>query len=319
MGSSTLSSIPLIDLSKSMVPGTEAWRRTCEKMREAGERLGCFMVAGYDMPAGLVEDAFGAARQLFDLPTETKRRNTSHKPYCGYEGRTEVIPLFESLGIEDVDQPEAALRFTNLMWPEGNQSFCKVINRFGQELLTLGNLIQRMILESYGLEALVRSHIDESHCIMRLMNYEAAAADGSNSSPAVGLCNHTDKNWLTVLCQQGVEGLQVESKQRGDWAHVPFIPSTFVVIIGDSLMAWSNGRLHSPTHRVMVFDKERFSIGLFSTPKDGAIIKVPEQLVDDGHALLFNPFNFSDFLYYFSTTGVKLSESAIHVFAGSHD
>lgn len=68
------------------------------------------------------------------------------------------------------------------------------------------------------------------------MKYEAASAAGTGNSPAVGLCSHTDKNMLTVLCQHEVEGLQVRSKHGGVWADVPLIPSTFVVFIGDTLM-----------------------------------------------------------------------------------
>ncbi|KAM1167496.1 hypothetical protein ACFX14_029369 [Malus domestica] len=64
-----------------------------------------------------------AMKALFDLPEETKQKHKIFKPYQSYEGRSPVIPLNESFGIDDACRLDAAQAFTNLMWPQGNPAF----------------------------------------------------------------------------------------------------------------------------------------------------------------------------------------------------
>lgn len=67
------------------------------------------------------------------------------------------------------------------------------------------------------------------------------------------------------------------------------------------IQVWTNGRLHAATHRVVMSgDKNRFSIGFFSVPKWGKILKAPEEMVDDEHPILFKPFDFGEFMKFFS-------------------
>ncbi|CAB4272703.1 unnamed protein product [Prunus armeniaca] len=55
--------------------------------------------------------------------------------------------------------------------------------------------------------------------------------------------------------------------------------------------AWTNGRLHSPYHRAMMSGNEaRYSTGLFSVPKEGYIIKAPDEVVDEEHPLIMLNF-----------------------------
>lgn len=80
------------------------------------------------------------------------------------------------------------------------------------------------------------------------------------------------------------------------------------------MQAWSNGRIEAARHRVvMKGKKERYTFGLFSMPKEGAIIQVPNELVDIHHPLLYRPFIFSDFYYNFVN---NIREHALQDFAG---
>lgn len=118
--------IPAIDLSKdnqSVVPGTEQWGEACRQVREACERMGCFRVVYDGFPASLRESMFEAMKPLFDLPVETKKKNISPKPYFGYTGDPVVVPLYESLGVEEADNFDTAHAFSELMWPAGNPEF----------------------------------------------------------------------------------------------------------------------------------------------------------------------------------------------------
>ncbi|KAM3337258.1 hypothetical protein P3S68_031583 [Capsicum galapagoense] len=46
-------------------------------------------------------------------------------------------------------------------------------------------------------------------------------------------------------------------------------------------------------------NKERYSMGFSQIPKEGYIIKVPEELFDEDHPLLYKPFDGSKYLPFF--------------------
>jgi len=78
--------------------------------------------------------------------------------------------------------------------------------------------------------------------------------------------------------------------------------------------AWSNGRLHAVTHRVMLRgEKERYSFGHFAMPKEEMDIEVPDELVDNQiHPLRYRPFNYGEYFNYFVSNPI----GALEVFAG---
>lgn len=80
------------------------------------------------------------------------------------------------------------------------------------------------------------------------------------------------------------------------------------------MKAWSNGRLHAVTHRVMMGgDRERYSFGLFAVPKEDVEIEVPAELVDTDHPLRYRPFNYGQYFDFYTSS---LKDNALEVFAG---
>uniref|UniRef100_A0A7N1A7U2 Fe2OG dioxygenase domain-containing protein n=1 Tax=Kalanchoe fedtschenkoi TaxID=63787 RepID=A0A7N1A7U2_KALFE len=133
------------------------------------------------------------------------------------------------------------------------------------------------------------------------------------SGAAVGLVPHTDKNALTILCQNDVQGLEIMSKD-GAWTHVVVPPGCFLVVVGDILKAWSNGRMHAVKHKVTISGtKDRYSCGLFTLPKEGALVEVPKELVDSSHPILYKPFSYADYVAYFMS---NVRDDALEMYAG---
>lgn len=54
------------------------------------------------------------------------------------------------------------------------------------------------------------------------------------SETKLGLNSHTDKNIVTILYQNQVDGLEVQTK-NGEWINVKPSPDSFIAMIGDSL------------------------------------------------------------------------------------
>ncbi|XP_012856134.1 PREDICTED: probable 2-oxoglutarate-dependent dioxygenase AOP1.2 [Erythranthe guttata] len=160
MGSLTIPELLVVDFTKEeMKPGSISWSTSCKEIRRALENHGCF-VALYDkISTHLHKSIFKAADELFDLPTEVKIQNKNDKPYHGYVGQMPIVPLHEGLGIDYSTTLEGAQGFTNLMWPNGNDSFCETSRTFAKTVAELEKLVIKMLFESYGPQHF-ESHIE---------------------------------------------------------------------------------------------------------------------------------------------------------------
>ncbi|KAF8011704.1 hypothetical protein BT93_J2090 [Corymbia citriodora subsp. variegata] len=313
MGSIAELMLPVIDFSSPQLkPGTAEWTAVRDEVKQALETYGCFEARFEKVPIELQKSLLGSVEELFDLPLQTKLRNVSRKPYHGYVGQYPMVPLYESMGIDDADVYEKVDGLTTTLWPEGHPNFSKTIQSFSEKLSELDKMVRRMILESLGVENYLDEHMNSTNYLLRVMRY----AGPQTTDTKLGLNSHTDKNIVTILCQNEVDGLEVQTKD-GEWFSTRPSPDSFIVMIGDSLNAWVNGRLHSPHHRVMMSgNKARYSVGLFSIPKGGYMIKAPDELVDEEHPLLFKPFDHVEFLgFYYSEAG-QSAEFALKTYCG---
>ncbi|KAG8502694.1 hypothetical protein CXB51_000506 [Gossypium anomalum] len=87
-----------------------------------------------------------------------------------------------------------------------------------------------------------------------------------------GIIPHTDTDFLTIVSQDQVGGLQL--KRNGRWVSVKPNPKALVVNIGDFYQALSNGVYKSITHRVIANQEtERYSAAYFYCPTYETVIE----------------------------------------------
>ncbi|KAA8541851.1 hypothetical protein F0562_023003 [Nyssa sinensis] len=310
MGSQTQPKLPVIDFSKeNLKAGTCSWLSTCHDVRHALEEYGLFTAVFDKVPLELHNRIFHLAKELFDLPLETKVQNTSDVLGFGYGGGFTTMPLFEYSGIENAPTLEGTRSFTKLMWPAGNDTFCETALLYSKLISELGQMVVRMVFESYGVEKYYDSLIESVMYHVRFMKYQRPQV----KETVTGLHPHTDKNFWTILDQNQVKGLEIETKD-GKWIGFEPSPSSFVVIAGEPFMAWSNGRVHAPYHRVMMSGNDtKYTIGMFAFVSE--TVQTPEELVDDEHPLQFKPFDQFAYLQYCGEEG-KNFKNPIKTYCG---
>ncbi|TMW82003.1 hypothetical protein EJD97_007112 [Solanum chilense] len=306
--------LPKIDFShEDLKPGTLVWDQVKSQVHKALVEYGCFEASFDKIPIHLKKSIFESLQEIFDLPLQTKLENISTKPFHGYVGQFPSLPLFESMGIDDANIPRKADEFAQILWPQGNPSFCKTIQSYSEQLSELDHTVRKMVLESLGLEKYMDEHMNSTNFVLRLMKYNTPQ---SNTETEIGVSAHTDKSIATILYQNQINGLQVMNK-NGQWINVEPTQDTFTVMIGDSLHAWTNGRMHAPYHRVMMRgNKARYSVGLFSVPKGDYTIKAPKEMVDEEHPLLYKPFDLHGLLAFTNTEEGMRCESALKTYCG---
>ncbi|PIA48407.1 hypothetical protein AQUCO_01400780v1 [Aquilegia coerulea] len=306
MGSLTTSKIPVIDFSmKDLRPGTDSWCSVRTEVRQALEEYGCFEAVCGDFQ--FQKAMLDALKQLYDLPLETRRK---HPANDRNKGGNPYTPLFENVGLLDALDLEKLQSFTNLMWSEGNPSFCETVYAYITRASKMEQMVKRMVFESFGAEKYYDSYVKQTTYTLRANKYRPPMENETN----LGLNVHTDSGFISVLSQNDVNGLEIQTKD-GEWISVTPSPSSFVVIAADALYAWSNARLHSPHHRVMMnVEKTRYAIAFFSFCK--GIVQTPEELVDEEHPLLFKPFSHMGFRQFIISQGEYKSKSPIKAYCG---
>ncbi|XP_050231702.1 probable 2-oxoglutarate-dependent dioxygenase AOP1 [Mercurialis annua] len=291
MGSDGDFSFPVIDFSDpDLKPGTTTWDLVKSQVHKAAEEYGCFQAFFNKIPQELQKGMNGALEEMFQLPEEIKKCNVSEKPFHGYLGSSSSI--YESLAIDEPDIFNKVENFTNVLWPEGNTNFSNVVHSFSHAVVELDQTIRRMILEGLGVEKYADEHINSAKYLLRVSKYEAPRT----TDKKIGLSAHTDTNFITILCQNQVNGLEIQTK-NGDWIPVQYSADSFFVLVGEAFRAWVNNRVYSPYHRVMIAgDSKRYSGVMFSMPKENDIIKAIEELVDEEHPLVYKPFCYGEYL-----------------------
>lgn len=130
----------------------------------------------------------------------------------------------------------------------------EILNTMSSKMLELSFMILEMIFESFGIEekqyeALVRDSVS----LLRVMKYKVPTSEDQN----LGLVAHTDKNAITILCQNEVQGLEIVTKE-GHWEQVVVPKDALVVMVGDALKVsiYKKNNNHSFIHHLHFFTME---------------------------------------------------------------
>ncbi|KAI5660551.1 hypothetical protein M9H77_29344 [Catharanthus roseus] len=303
--------LPIIDFTKQKLESADDWLSTRQQVVSALEEFGFFIAKCDKVSLQLHQEIFSLSKELFDLPTETKVLNTSDTPSLGYVGQVPSVPLFENLGIENATTTESVEKFTNLLWPSGNHHFSETVLSYAKLVSQLDQTVMKMVSESYAIEKHYKPLQESMSYLLKLNKYRPAKESERN----IGIVPHTDKSFMTILHQNQVKGLEIKMKDE-EWILIDLSPSSFLVMAGEAIMAWTNGRIEAPQHRVIMSEEEdRYSLGLFTFIRD-LKIEVPEELIDEDHPLQFRPFDHYKYMHFIYSEEGRKSESPIKAFCG---
>ncbi|KAJ3677074.1 hypothetical protein LUZ60_002798 [Juncus effusus] len=282
-------SINFNDLNPNQPNGSN-WEEARIRVFSALETYGCFDAIYNGVASELKETLFGSVLpEIFGLPLERKQMNKSNN-YLGYIGKITDMD-YESVRIEDADSPLSVEKFAQMFYTEEKQLFRNTISSYAQRVRSIEQIVERMIFQSMGVEKDCDSHLELLIYGIRLSNY----GDLKDTAARVSLPSHRDPNLITIVLQNGAEGLEVLNKDE-EWIRVVPSPDSFTVMIGDSMTVLTNGRLRSALHRVSV-EQKRYSVMLSSFPKEGYLIEVPKEIIiDENYPLKYTYFDVYKYL-----------------------
>ncbi|XP_060203249.1 probable 2-oxoglutarate-dependent dioxygenase AOP1 [Lycium barbarum] len=277
-----MNKFPIIDFRKlELKPGSEEWISVRDEVYKALEEYGIFE-AKLDVPT---QSLYEKIQEIFNFPLVTKFENS--KEFTGYTSDLPMMPLYERMAFSRILNPGVIESFSKLLWADGDPAFCDLVLTFAKRFREFDEMVRKMIFEKLGIEKYWDEHKKSISFALSFFKYRLPKTEETT----VGIPPHTDKNLSTILSQHQVNGLQFQTK-TGQWLDVEYSsPDSFIFLANDCLKALSNGRLYAPYHRVIMENKVRYSMGFCATLKEGCIIKVPEELVDEDHPLLYKPFD----------------------------
>ncbi|KAF1811843.1 putative isopenicillin N synthetase [Eremomyces bilateralis CBS 781.70] len=272
--STTLQSIPLINVEKMHSPNLKDRQAVAEEIRAASHEIGFFLITNHGVDMNLASGVLDQAKQFFALPKDKKMEvYTGRMPseFCGYHPMQEyningskLKDLHEAYNWNyDASKDPGALD-PNLpsinLWPSGMPEFQEKLCAYQTSLIKLARQLTRIFaLALYLPETAFDDCVRVPEAGMRILHYPAQTAARADQN---GIGAHTDVETFTIITQDS-PGLEVLSKS-GQWIQIQPVPGSFVVNIADCFMRQTNDFFVSTVHRVInQSGNERYSAPFF--------------------------------------------------------
>jgi isopenicillin N synthase-like dioxygenase len=251
------------------------------------KKFGYLYISGHQVSGTLINDALLLAKSFFALSFQRKLKyyignSPNHRGYVPVcekgDYDDEEIRRYEAFDLGVDLSPLSPNSYSNPLlgpniWPN-IPHFQTVISRLFDALIKLAYLLTSAVETCLGLERdFLISKMSTPTSQLRLIHYlndiDIKFLPSNEHDNSMGA--HTDYECFTIL-HQFSKGLQVLDA-NDSWINVPPIPNALVVIIGDTLEAWTGGYLKSTVHRVRTDGQERYSMPFFMATNFDTIIE----------------------------------------------
>ncbi|KAL4562762.1 hypothetical protein LXL04_026792 [Taraxacum kok-saghyz] len=293
--------VPPIDL-KAFISGEPLAASSASLMvNSACQEHGFFQVFNHGVDSNLINEAHKMMDLFFGMPLlEKQKAERKFGEYCGYASSftnrfSSKLPWKETLSFRYSADPKCSNvvqdYFMNVMG-EDFSKFGRICQEYSEAMSKLSMNIMELLGMSLGIDPLYFCDFyEENDSIMRLNYYPPC----QKPDQTLGTGPHCDPTSLTILHQDNVGGLEVFVDEK--WHSIAPCPDAFVVNIGDTFKALSNGLYKSCLHRAVVNSKTpRKSLAFFLSPRMDKIVRPPKALVKDASERVYPDFTWSTFL-----------------------
>ncbi|KAJ3688850.1 hypothetical protein LUZ61_018014 [Rhynchospora tenuis] len=294
--------IPVIDLTG--VDSDVALRsEVVKQVKNASETFGFFQVVNHGIPLEVLDEMLAGVRRFHEAEIEIKKK---------YYTRDVSKKVVYNSNFDLYEGPAANWRDTMSvnMAPEPPKldelpvASRDITLKYATYIKELGITLFELLSEGLGLKS---DHLTEIECNKGFYFLSHYYPPCPEPHLTVGTTKHSDPDFLTVLLQDDIGGLQVFYENY--WVEMPPLPGALVVNIGDLLQIISNDKLKSVEHRVLAnSSRPRVSVAcFFSTfrnPVYNRLYGPIKELRTDENPPLYKETTVRDFLDYYDSKGL---------------
>jgi isopenicillin N synthase-like dioxygenase len=286
--------IPILDLGPYLAGDNEASRtaaldRLGRELYRASTEVGFYYLKNHGIPQALVERTFEEAKRFHALPLDDKRKLKVDQNKIGYFEVETTITRHSALanGAKPnlyaafcmrrelkPDDPDilAGVPYRALnRWPDNLPGFRETMVAFLEGMEGLGKNLLPVIARALDLKTDFFDQAFAKPLVNMQLNYYPHQPNFDGSQ--FGLAPHTDRGFITLLCQAQVPGLEIRTAD-GRWVVAPILPGHILVNTGDLLRHWTNDVFLSTPHRVAnLSGDERLSIPYFYKPDLNTLVE----------------------------------------------
>jgi len=279
-------SLPVIDLAG--LEDIDQRFKIVSQLAQASQEWGFFQITNHGIPLSLLESVKRVSQAFFDLSLEEKQKQCPVRPgTLMLEGYGRFFDVSDDMVLDWVDalvhyiSPQWAKAVEH--WPKTPSTYRETYEKYGEEVMRLMEKLVGLLSEGLGLDPkYIQTLIKESMLQLRINYYPPCPQPDLVN----GLRPHSDGDLLTVLLDDGVDGLQVRKDEQ--WFTVASVPGALIINIGDLLQLISNGIYKSAEHRAVVNTiQNRMSIVMFLIPQRDVLIGAASELIDEAHPRLY--------------------------------
>jgi isopenicillin N synthase-like dioxygenase len=324
--------IETIGIADLFGPPSPARDRADGRIMAAASGIGFMAVRDFPGDAWLTPDRRAQLLRIFALPDIEKQKllrwnfDSTRKNF--YRGWFPLQPAAVSykegidMGPDLADAADASVSDDPLCEPtplpaeDDLPGWRMAAADYYRAMEAVGNALMRSIARGLELpETIFDAYFAGGISTLRLIRYPLRDVDAGvdTSGPEFSVVHkgetrtiigreHADSGFVTLLAQDGVEGLQAKNL-AGEWIDVPPANGTLAVNFGQLLERWTGGRVRATRHRVIAPKTARFSIPFFYEPRVDAEI-APLSLSGTEP---FEPFLYGDYLWESATNFIEMS------------
>ncbi|KAJ9169044.1 hypothetical protein P3X46_020513 [Hevea brasiliensis] len=252
--------LPLIDLGRLSLDESDEKHKCEEEIARASQEWGFFQVVNHGISSEILEKIRREQVKLFKQPFYKKSKEDKFLNFSSgtYRWGTPTATCLSQLSWSEAFH----IPMTDISASNGFTNLSSTMEQFATRVASLAQKLAEILAEKLGRKStFFQENCVPSSCYLRLNRYPPCPIPAE----VFGLMPHTDSDFLTILHQDQVGGLQLV--KDGKWFAVKPNPEALIINIGDLFQAWSNDVYKSVQHRVLTNPVvERFSTAYFFCP-----------------------------------------------------
>ena len=311
--------LPLLDLGAYLAGSERAADELARRLRETQENLGFYAVVNHGVPSDVIRRAYAELAAFFALPLAEKLRLKIDDKMVGYipprstmyvsatVHRNTKRDLNETLTLareRPADDPaiRAGMRFVGPnQWPVGRPQFRAAMLAYQDALAQLGYAMLPLYARALDLAPdFFAPYFTEPLWWTRNSHY----APHEPEENQFGIAPHCDHSFITLLPISDVAGLEVMWPD-GVWSPVDPVPGGIVINTGEFLARWTNGCLLASPHRVVVPERDRYSMALFFNPNPETVAAPLPTCVSPKRPARYEPISMLDYMSWYMDTNYR--------------